>query len=206
MEQEPIKILGITGPSGCGKDTAARWLAEQYPSKFQYIKLHTTRPQRNEEDDGYIFCDPGDFLKQVLNGNMLNAQEFRGWYYGLSKGALYRAYINVLPMNNEMIQQMLEENRNDYDLKILFIDTDDKQRLMHILQRETNPDCHEVCRRFLSDEIDYGEVLKEQCEYSIINRYTPEFFFTLSRNAAACFEVDKDSIASFEGKTVKCWK
>ena len=201
-----LKILGITGPSGCGKDTAARWLADKYPNICKYVKLHTTRPQRNEEDTGYYFYDSTSFLKEVLNGNMLNAQEFRGWYYGLHKEALYEDYINVLPMNNEMIQQMLEENRNDYDLKIIYIDTDDKQRLMHILQRETNPDCHEVCRRFLSDEIDYGDIIKEQCEYTVINRYTPEFFFSLARNAAACFEVDKDSIASFEGKTVKCWK
>ena len=174
MEQEPIKILGITGPSGCGKDTAARWLAETYPSKYQYIKLHTTRPQRNEEDDGYIFCKPGDFLKQVL-----------------SKDALYRTYINVIPMNNEMIMQMLEEKeRKDYDLKLIYIHTEDKDRLLHILNREEEPDCDEICRRFLSDKTDYNYVLAQECEYGIMNNYDELFFKTLLRNANACFEGD----------------
>ena len=192
---EKIKILGITGPSGCGKDTAARWLAETYPTKYQYIKLHTTRPQRNKEDDGYIFCEPGDFLKQVLNGDMLNAQEFRGWYYGLSKDALYETYINVIPMNNEMIMQMLDEKeRKDYDLKLLYLYTDDKERLLHILNREEEPDCDEICRRFLSDKTDYNYILAQECEYSIMNNYNKFFFKTLLRNANACFEDDYDKI------------
>lgn len=190
MSEERIKILGITGPSGCGKDTAARWLAETYPTKFQYIKLHTTRPKRNEEDNGYIFCEPKEFLEQVLNGNMLNAQEFRGWYYGLSKDALYDTYINVIPMNNEMITQMLEEKRKDYDLKLIYIHTNDKERLLHILNREEEPDCEEVCRRFLSDKDDYNYLLAQECEYGIKNNYNNLFFKTLQRNAEACFVGD----------------
>ena len=70
MSEEKIKILGITGPSGCGKDTAARWLADNFPNKYKFVKLHTTRPQRNEEDNGYYFYSSNDFLEQVLNGNM----------------------------------------------------------------------------------------------------------------------------------------
>lgn len=192
---EKIKILGITGPSGCGKDTAARWLTK-HNYKYKYVKLHTTRPQRNEDDNGYYFCNPGFFLKEILNGNMLNAQEFRGWYYGLRKGSLYPKYINVIPMNNEMIYQMLEEQRNDYDLQIIYINTNPKERLQHIIDREKNPDCYEICRRFLTDKTDYetNTNLKDKCRFSIINRYTDEFYRTLERNAAACFEDDYDKI------------
>ena len=192
MSEEKIKILGITGPSGCGKDTAARWLEESFPDKYKYVKLHTTRPQRNEEDNGYYFYSSEDFLAQVLNGNMLNAQEFRGWYYGLHKEALYHGYINVLPMNDEMIMQMTEENRKDYILRILYINTNPKERLLHILNREESPDCYEICRRFVSDDYDYEDnhYLHSLCEYEIINNYTPFFFTTLRRNAEACFVGD----------------
>lgn len=192
---EKIKILGITGPSGCGKDTAARWLAK-HNYKYKYVKLHTTRPQRNEDDNGYYFCDAGLFLKEILNGNMLNAQEFRGWYYGLRKESLYPKYINVLPMNNEMIHQMLEEKRDDYNLQIIYINTNPKQRLQHIIDREENPDCYEICRRFLTDKTDYETNidLKNKCHFNIINRYTDEFYRTLERNAEACFEDDYDKI------------
>lgn len=192
MSEEKIKILGITGPSGCGKDTAARWLADNFPNKYKFVKLHTTRPQRNEEDNGYYFYSSQDFLEQVLNGNMLNAQEFRGWYYGLHKDALYPEYISVLPMNDEMIMQMVEENNSQYDLRLLYINTNPKERLLHILNREEEPDCHEICRRFLTDETDYEDnyYLRGLCTYGIVNHYTPRFFKTLQRNADACFEGD----------------
>ena len=121
MKEEKIKILGFVGPSGCGKDTAARYLANKYPDKYHYVKLCTTRPRRNKEDNGYIFITPNDFLEQVLNGKMLNAQEFRGWYYGLNNEGMVKDKINLLPMNNEMVIQMTEENRSDYDLKIYYI-------------------------------------------------------------------------------------
>lgn len=110
--------------------------------------------------------------------------------YGLSKDALYNTYINVIPMNNEMITQMLEEKRKDYDLKLIYIHTNDKERLLHILNREEEPDCKEVCRRFLSDKDDYNYLLAQECEYGIRNDYNNLFFKTLYRNAEACFEGD----------------
>ena len=192
MNEEKIKILGFVGPSGCGKDTAARWLSNKKPNIFHYVKLCTTRPKRNEEDNGYTFLDTEDFLKQVLNGQMLNAQEFRGWYYGLNDQGLNAKKVNVLPMSNEMVSQMVEENNPKYDLKIIYICTQDKERLLHILNREKNPDCKEVCRRFLTDIDDYSnnvELWKNT--YKIIeNKYNNEFFVRIIASAAACFEGD----------------
>ena len=37
--------------------------------------------------------------------------------------------INLLPMNNEMVMQMTEENRDDYELVIIYINTFQKHRL-----------------------------------------------------------------------------
>ena len=90
------KILGFVGPSGSGKDTAARYLAEKYPDMYHYVKLCTTRPQRDKDDDGYIFLEPQKFLEQILNGEMVNAQEFNGWFYGVNKDGLSKDKINPL--------------------------------------------------------------------------------------------------------------
>lgn len=192
MKEEKIKILGFVGPSGCGKDTAARWLSNESPNIFHYVKLCTTRPKRNEEDNGYLFLSSEDFLKQVLNGSMLTAQEFRGWHYGLNNNGLNINKINILPMNNEMVKQMIEENNKKYDLKIVYIHTFDKDRLLHILAREEVPDCKEICRRFLSDVTDYqtNDELLSSCSHVIENKYDKNFYIDCAWAAAACFEGD----------------
>ena len=196
MKEEKIKILGFVGPSGCGKDTAARYLSENFPNKYHYVKLCTTRPKRNEEDNGYIFLDPAVFLEQVLNGDMLNAQEFRGWYYGLNNQGLNPDKINLLPMSDKMVEQMTEENNSKYNLKIVYIFTEDKQRLLHILQREEKPDCKEVCRRFLTDIDDYNnnDRLWSSCYIAIENNYNDDFYFNLPITAGNCFEGDEGKI------------
>ena len=178
MNEEKFKILGIVGPSGCGKDSAAHYLADKYPKFCHYIKLHTTRPRRNEADNGYYFVKPIEFLNSVLDGTMLNAQEFRDWYYGLNINSLSKDKINVLPMSNLMVDQMLEENRRECDLRIIYVNTDEKQRLLHILEREEKPDCYEICRRFLTDKEDYVEnnELLNKCNATIFNSYNENFF------------------------------
>jgi guanylate kinase len=192
MNEEKIKILGFVGPSGCGKDTAARYLENYIPEIYHYVKLCTTRPQRNEEDNGYIFLDSNEFLAQVLDGRMLNAQEFRGWYYGLNDQGLDAEKINVLPMSNVMVAQMVEENNPKYNLKIIYILTPNKERLLHILNREQSPDCKEVCRRFLTDIDDYSNNIElwENLYKVIENKYNNEFFDSVVVSAATCFEGD----------------
>ena len=75
MIEDRIKILGITGPSGCGKDYAALYFAKKDPVKYNYVKLKTTRPPR-EGEKTYNFMDTSEFLQEVLDGRMLNAQQY----------------------------------------------------------------------------------------------------------------------------------
>lgn len=174
------RILGFVGPSGCGKDTAAFHMGKR--RGYHYVTLCTTRPKRNEADNGYHFLTDEEFLQQVLNGDMLNAQRFRDWYYGLNKDGLVEDKINVLPMSNVMVEQMLEEKNADIDLKIAYIHTNPKERLLHIIDREEEPDCEEVCRRFLSDEIDYtnNANLLSKVNVVIDNNYNSDFYATVN--------------------------
>ena len=175
-----FKVIGLVGPSGCGKDSAAAFLKSK---GYHYAKLCTTRPQRNKQDNGYFFLTPSEFLEQVLNGKMLNAQEFRGWYYGLNDEGLVRDKVNILPMSNTMVEQMTEENNPNIDLKLIYIHTFEKQRLLQILEREENPDCKEICRRFLSDYEDYenNSDLIKKCTLAVDNDYDDNFFTKIFR-------------------------
>lgn len=183
-------ILGLVGPSGCGKDTAANYLAMTDATKFHFVRLCTTRPKRDTETGKeYFFLDNTEFLKKVLNGTMLNAQEFREWYYGLSIDGLEEDKINVMPMSNIMVQQMREEKKSDINLKIIYITTRNKERLFNLLSRENYPDCKEICRRFLTDYDDYidNRELIDSCNCFIENHYNNKFYESILNCARECF-------------------
>ena len=40
----------------------------------------------------------------------------------------------------------------------VYIYATDKMRLLRSLSREKNPNCHEICRRFLADEKDFDDI------------------------------------------------
>ena len=51
------------------------------------------------------------------------------------------------------VETLAEDGR--IDLKVIYIDADDKQRLLRSLNRETNPNVAEICRRYFADEKDF---------------------------------------------------
>lgn len=50
----------------------------------------------------------------------------------------------------------MRENKN-INLTVIYVEATDKTRLLRQLNRETNPDCHEIVRRFGADEADFTE-------------------------------------------------
>jgi len=75
------KII-IVGPGGSGKD----YLRKKFETKgFSFGVLHTSRPQRKEEEEGrdYFFRNRDFFLdnKEMF----VQVQIFNDWFYGLSR-------------------------------------------------------------------------------------------------------------------------
>ena len=173
-KQVKYQILAFMGKSGSGKDFTANYLWNKAPYKFHKVVSCTTRPPRDNEVDGkdYHFIDVGSFAGYVLDGSMLEATCYNeDWYYGTCVDYLNPNKINVAVLNPEGIER-LQGNKN-IELKVFYIEPNsDKERLINILTRETNPDCYEVCRRYIADEEMFDLNYLEELDFTtILNTY-----------------------------------
>lgn len=151
------KIIALFGPSGVGKDAIQNRIASSYEDMHKIISC-TTRPKRDYEVEGqdYFFLEPIQFAQKVLDGSMLEATSFRAWMYGTPIDALDKDKINIGVFNIAGIECLLEDSR--LEVVPVYVEVSPKTRLMRALSREQNPDCHEVCRRFLADEKDFAKI------------------------------------------------
>ena len=152
------KIIAIMGKAGSGKDTLLNILMEEeiFKDAFKIISC-TTRPIREYEVDGidYHFITTKEFTDQILSGEMIEATVFNTWCYGTSVKNLDLNKVNIGVFNPEGVELLKE--RNDIDLTVIYVQANDKDRLLRQLNREENPDCHEIVRRFSADEEDFDD-------------------------------------------------
>lgn len=156
--EKKIKILALFGKSASGKDSIQKWIVSNYPQLTNKIVSCTTRPPRSGEQDGvdYFFLSDEEFAKKVLDGSMLEATSFREWFYGTALDQLNSDKINVGVFNITGVECILDDPR--LDVVPVWVHASDKTRLRRSLDREDNPDCKEICRRFLADEKDFDEM------------------------------------------------
>lgn len=170
-------IIAIMGKSGSGKDTLCRALLKRPEFKnAQEIISCTTRPIRDNEKDGvdYHFLTNEQFTNQILSGEMIEATVFNDWCYGTSINNLDATCLNIGVFNPEGVG--LLRGRDNINLKVIYLEANDKDRLLRQLNREKNPDCHEIVRRFSADESDFSE---EEIDY-----LAPEMFVTNNNGAS----------------------
>ena len=173
-KQVKYQVLAFMGKSGSGKDFTANYLWDKAPYKFHKVVSCTTRPMRDNEIEGrdYHFIDVGTFAEKVLDGSMLEATCYNEtWYYGTCADYLNPDKINVAVLNPEGIER-LADNKN-IELKVFYVKSiSDKERLIRTLTREMDPNCHEICRRYLADEEMFDEEYLEELNFTtILNTY-----------------------------------
>lgn len=151
------RIVALFGPSGCGKDTIKKSILDNNP-RWNNIIPCTTRPKREGEqaDINYHFLTEEEFVREVLNGEMVEATNFNDWFYGTQMASLKDNVINIGIFNLNSLEILFETP--DFAILPVFIAVSNKERLLRALEREECPNCTEICRRFLADEKDFSQL------------------------------------------------
>lgn len=160
-----IKVVALFGKCAAGKDTIQNWLVNNSVNIKKIVSC-TTRPPRDYEVDGvdYHFISILEFTEKVLDGSMLEAIEFGDNFYGSSIDELDPEKINIGVFELNGINSLLEDSR--LDILCIYIDVEDKIRLLRGLKREENPNIIKLCKRFIEEDMIFTEF---DFEYLVFN-------------------------------------
>lgn len=191
------QVVALIGKAGAGKDSIQKATCELHPLMFHPIVSCTTRPAREGEIEGvnYHFISLNEFTRKVLNGDMLEATEFRDWFYGTTLDSLSKDKINIGVFNPAGVEALLQDSR--LDVIIFEVNAPDKQRLMRYLNREELPDCAEMCRRYFTDEKDFSDLDFDR--YQIDNWDGADL--DLLADCNTCLDVLEEMWTALEGDT-----
>lgn len=169
---ERYKVLILCGKAGCGKSSLKDQLLSTYENIFHNVITCTTRPKREGEENGidYYFITEDEFKKQKL----IESCSFNNWYYGTPLTSLEKDKINLLVLNPTGIQKV--KNNLNIDSKVIYLEVDDKERLIRQLNREKDPNVDEIVRRYTTDKNDFQNI-NEFYDCVLNNNNTSEQFY-----------------------------
>lgn len=160
-------IIALVGESGCGKNTIQDHVIARNPN-IQPILRMTCRPMREGEAqyNPYIFVSLSTLQKIALKETekFMEVEEItdRDWFYATHEEVSFQKYSPISTYigcySAESIYNLHQAcviMKDKFTLIPIKITVDDKVRLNRQLMREENPDCYEICRRFLSDRKEY---------------------------------------------------
>lgn len=157
-------IVILMGEAGAGKDSIMQAVLRKLTEKGHVADVHeivscTSRPMREGEAHGinYYYYHPNDFEMKILNDEMLEFTKFNNWWYGTGYDSVRGdGVVNIGVFNPAGVRQLVD--RPDCNVKVFWICTCDKNRMLRQLNRENCPDVQEIVRRFNADYEDFKDI------------------------------------------------
>ncbi|MDL2287797.1 guanylate kinase [Oscillospiraceae bacterium OttesenSCG-928-F05] len=169
MTPESGVLIVVSGPSGAGKGTVVRAVAEKCAGTFLSVSA-TTRAPRPGEEEGvhYRFLERSAFEAMIAAGELIEYAEYNGNYYGTPAGpvdaCLGRGENVILEIETKGAAQV--KRRRD-DAVLVFIMTPGWERLEHQLRgRGTESEEVIMCRLAIARE---ELKLADAYDYIVIN-------------------------------------
>lgn len=169
------RIFCIMGKSASGKDSLYRAVLERQPVPLKSITTYTTRPIRNNEQEGveYHFSTIEKFQEMREQGLVIESRcyhtVFGDWFYFTADdGQIDNEHDYLLIMTLEGYASLRKYFGEDRVIPI-YIDVEDGLRLERAIDRERKqpkPAYDEMCRRFLADSVDFSEENLKQLNVS----------------------------------------
>jgi guanylate kinase len=146
----------IVGKAASGKDYLRKLMMQR---GGKYGVSYTTRPPRAGEENGvdYLFTTEEDFLTRVERGEMIEYQQFNGWYYGMTKEVFDQCEVMIL--NVEGLAMLSDEIRKQ--CFVIYVDIEQPVRIERLGARKDVDDA--IWRRIQADE----EQFKNFTDYDI---------------------------------------
>ncbi|XP_029555269.1 MAGUK p55 subfamily member 7 [Salmo trutta] len=85
------RLVVLVGPTGVGLNELKRKLLISDPQHFSVTVPHTSRPKRNQENEGveYHFISKNIFETDIQNNKFIEHGEYKGNYYGTSLDSVH---------------------------------------------------------------------------------------------------------------------
>jgi len=142
-------LIVLVGPSGVGKSTISRKLAERMHLK--YIASATTRKRTEKDEAGktYEYLEPDVFFKKLENGEFLEYASVWDEYYGTPKHPTLDYLANGEDVLLEIDVQGALQVRFQYpDALMIFIMPPDEQALLQRLRERGRESEESIQKRF----------------------------------------------------------
>ncbi len=132
------RIIILSGPSRCGKNTTLSALLADRRFRFHHITTFTTRPKRSEEEAGvhHYFISETKFKTMMKHGEFLEWARVRGAYFGTPLKSVIQVFergenilLEIDIQGMKLIKKKLGEAVTSIFLKPSSIE-DVKERLM----------------------------------------------------------------------------